>query len=523
MLGTAWRLARYGARQRGAVQGFCNVLQGERVLTHACRVSVLRQMPGGQMRSGNGRYEVVQGTLSMRAQASSAEASQQWTVVNGKVFVSIGLFACGFGLWSVWYANTHAQDDRNAVQADMEAFMARMREAEKRKWRDAMQTHDDERHNGEGHASVKKDVLNVAEQDTGSAGRSLRASNDDGVDILESVRAWLQRVYIQTRRSLTHLRLAVSGSGQLFEDEYLHRIRCGSSREKVFASFSSVCKESHGDEHQDSERYMGQGTGSGKAVDVLLGKRTHIERFMTVHDLVVSLVPYTRGYESVLSWCSDEGAAVEAAASDVHQLYAGRERRAISALLRRANGAEDAATESSGDEPPCGLLLDLDGNGLISYAEYSFFLSLLISGDSQMRLIFDYFDESRDGGLSRKEFIHAFAVHMGKCEEYGDAECDVVPSSLVQSLYPKGQDSLSYDAFRGFVTDMKDEVLRAEYEYCARLSPRSSGDSEQMTLRDLGLFLIGYHPKRQMYYDAVRRLPENVRRAYGKWPRWYWC
>jgi hypothetical protein len=68
--------------------------------------------------------------------------------------------------------------------------------------------------------------------------------------------------------------------------------------------------------------------------------------------------------------------------------------------------------EEINDDPRPRLFRDLDENGIISYVEYLFLLSLLTRPQSGFRIAFDLIDTSEEGIIVKEEFSRVRLIEL---------------------------------------------------------------------------------------------------------------
>ena len=71
-------------------------------------------------------------------------------------------------------------------------------------------------------------------------------------------------------------------------------------------------------------------------------------------------------------------------------------------------------------------LVDLDGDGLISYHEYIFFMTMLSLPPSRFKVAFEMFDLDSSGSLDQKEFSAMIEVLKSKSAMGQSSRSDVV-------------------------------------------------------------------------------------------------
>ncbi|XP_045804900.1 calcium uptake protein, mitochondrial-like isoform X3 [Trifolium pratense] len=97
------------------------------------------------------------------------------------------------------------------------------------------------------------------------------------------------------------------------------------------------------------------------------------------------------------------------------------------------------------------MLFDVNGDGLISFREYLFLVTLLSIPESSFSAVFKMFDMDNDGhGVHRRD------------ERLTDASIE--DGRMVEYLFGKdGKGRLKHDKFVKFISDLHDEILRLEF------------------------------------------------------------
>uniref|UniRef100_A0A7S3DA12 EF-hand domain-containing protein n=1 Tax=Palpitomonas bilix TaxID=652834 RepID=A0A7S3DA12_9EUKA len=133
---------------------------------------------------------------------------------------------------------------------------------------------------------------------------------------------------------------------------YENRIRALSSPEKVFYYFASVSKNGH--------------------------------TYMNVDDFLDAITPYDRVAQNV-SLNSNPNKGVDP-------------------KLKKGDGAAAASSSAGKEISEIFKLADTDGDGLISFSEYLFFVTLLSIPEKQFRIAFQMFDLDGNGSVDLAEF-----------------------------------------------------------------------------------------------------------------------
>lgn len=122
------------------------------------------------------------------------------------------------------------------------------------------------------------------------------------------------------------------------------------------------------------------------------------------------------------------------------------------------------------------MLFDVNNDGLISFKEYIFFVTLLSIPESSFSAAFKMFDKDNDGDIDREEFkkvMQSMRSHTRQGVQHRDGrrtglkgKASVENGGLVEYLFGKdGKGRLSHDKFVQFIRDLHDEILRLEYAH----------------------------------------------------------
>ena len=110
-------------------------------------------------------------------------------------------------------------------------------------------------------------------------------------------------------------------------------------------------------------------------------------------------------------------------------------------------------------------LADTDGDGLISFDEYIFFITLLEMPASQFRIAFRMFDLDGNGTVDREEFesvmdvMQKRSVVASQSRSSSDEE-----SGLVAYFFPKKNTKLTVERFLAVLDDLQTDVLHHVFD-----------------------------------------------------------
>ncbi|CAH8328464.1 unnamed protein product [Eruca vesicaria subsp. sativa] len=122
------------------------------------------------------------------------------------------------------------------------------------------------------------------------------------------------------------------------------------------------------------------------------------------------------------------------------------------------------------------MLFDVDNDGLISFKEYIFFVTLLSIPESSFAVAFKMFDTDNNGEIDKEEFKTVMSL-MRSQHRQGIGHRDglraglnmsgsVEDGGLVEYFFGKdGSEKLKHDKFTQFLKDLTEEMLRLEFAH----------------------------------------------------------
>ncbi|KAK7383486.1 hypothetical protein VNO78_29165 [Psophocarpus tetragonolobus] len=122
------------------------------------------------------------------------------------------------------------------------------------------------------------------------------------------------------------------------------------------------------------------------------------------------------------------------------------------------------------------MLFDVNNDGLISFKEYIFFVTLLSIPESSFSVTFKMFDVDNNGEISKEEFKKVMALmrsrhrqgvhHRDGLRTGLKVNNSVEDGGLVGYFFDKdGNGRLQHDKFVKFLRDLHDEILRLEFAH----------------------------------------------------------
>ncbi|KAK3029864.1 hypothetical protein RJ639_038661 [Escallonia herrerae] len=122
------------------------------------------------------------------------------------------------------------------------------------------------------------------------------------------------------------------------------------------------------------------------------------------------------------------------------------------------------------------MLFDVNNDGLISFKEYIFFVTLLSIPESSFSVAFKMFDINNNGEIDREEFKKVMAlmraqsrqgfVHRDGLRAGLRVGSSVENGGLVEYFFGKdGNECLQHDKFVHFLRELHDEMIRLEFSH----------------------------------------------------------
>lgn len=120
------------------------------------------------------------------------------------------------------------------------------------------------------------------------------------------------------------------------------------------------------------------------------------------------------------------------------------------------------------------MLFDTNNDGLISFAEYIFFVTLLSIPESSFSVAFKMFDIDSNGEIDMEEFKKVMALMRSQNRQGANhrdgrrlgVKTPIENGGLLEYFFGKdGKDCLQHDKFVQFLRQLHDEILRLEFSH----------------------------------------------------------
>jgi len=161
-------------------------------------------------------------------------------------------------------------------------------------------------------------------------------------------------------------------------------------------------------------------------------------------------------------------------------------------------------------------LADTDGDEMISYEEYIFFLSLLSTPVNDFKIAFQMFDLDGNGYVDLNEF-QKFITYMnekGVGARQGKRQRNLVTKELRHGLLEHffgkaGNKELDFKTFEEFLMRLQAEVLKLEF------FSYDVGDGDTISMKDFARSIVSYANHRELddYAKRIEKLPDYQHRV----------
>ncbi|KAL5547710.1 hypothetical protein UlMin_002941 [Ulmus minor] len=117
------------------------------------------------------------------------------------------------------------------------------------------------------------------------------------------------------------------------------------------------------------------------------------------------------------------------------------------------------------------MLFDTNSDGLISFVEYIFFVTLLSIPESSFSVAFKMFDLDNNGEINREEFYKVMALMQTQNRQgarYNNGQKAIYEENggLVENFFDNdGKKCLKYEKFAQFLMDSQNEILQLEFSH----------------------------------------------------------
>jgi len=178
----------------------------------------------------------------------------------------------------------------------------------------------------------------------------------------------------------------------------------------------------------------------------------------------------------------------------------------IRALVPHQYHFESKAERKKVKELPAAFkIADQNGDGLISFQEYLFFVSLLSIPERSFKVAFKLMDEDGSGKVDRNEFMRVmqWVKKLSPAATQTTSEAGGVAQGWLNHFFgPTGQNELTLENFSKFLRQLNQDVLKMEY------SLYDKANRGYLSQRDFGLLVMSFaNPKE--FFDRVSNLDPN--------------
>ncbi|CAA6672626.1 unnamed protein product [Spirodela intermedia] len=187
--------------------------------------------------------------------------------------------------------------------------------------------------------------------------------------------------------------------------------------------------------------------GRGKKIRYLFGDAYRRRVFFNYEKRIRMLSPPEKVFEYFATFCTPEGDVLMTPGDLMRQL-------SLEGYLR----GEPQPGELHCAPSEFFMLFDTNSDGLISFPEYIFFVTLLSIPESSFSVAFKMFDVDNNGEIDKEEFKKVMTLmRSGRPVEDG---------GLVEYFFGKdGSRHLKHDKFVQFLRDLHEEIIRLEFAH----------------------------------------------------------
>lgn len=257
------------------------------------------------------------------------------------------------------------------------------------------------------------------------------------------------------------------------QGEYEDRLRSFSSPQRTFEYFASVVTEKG--TYMTVADFARALTPYQRKPGVELGSKNFKFNYQAKHlaPSEASLSAYLKVLENIVGVKKPTKEALQASLDQKSSLGidAAGHLWALEQLNMTSAQYDQLLVDAGLAEPksPFFAMVDMDGDGLISYPEYMLFHTLLATPDHMLTLAFRMFDQDLSGEVDLNEFSAFMKVlragtNAGRAEvpEGRTGSSEVASMKTYAALF-KGKQSLSLEDFLSFARQLQTEVLRMQF------------------------------------------------------------
>jgi Ca2+-binding EF-hand superfamily protein len=143
--------------------------------------------------------------------------------------------------------------------------------------------------------------------------------------------------------------------------------------------------------------------------------------------------------------------------------------------------------------PAAFKIADQNGDGLLSFQEYLFFVTLLSIPEKSFKVAFKLMDEDGSGKVDQQEFLRVMKLvkKLSPPATQTTTEAGGIAEGWLNHFFgPTGKNGLTLEAFTAFLRQLNQDVLKMEY------SLYDKQDVGYLSQRDFGLLIVSFaNPK----------------------------
>ena len=132
---------------------------------------------------------------------------------------------------------------------------------------------------------------------------------------------------------------------------------------------------------------------------------------------------------------------------------------------------------------------DADGDGLISFTEYSFFRSILSIDPADFAIAFHMFDTNGDGRIDKAEFSRMFGT-LSRSSTSSKAWAEMLNGVVFKGWFGElGTESINFEEFRSWLHELHVELCRLEFTNFAN-DTNHDGVVDSLSAADFGQMVV---------------------------------